>query len=541
MPRSHKKQEKTIIENLPAESGQWIKQPWNLTFVKGEMSLTQLNIMFSLVYKLQSNINDVLRGNKDTLFPDAVYDKNMNLKIRIPLSEVVDHPQRYKDVEISAYRLYDIHDIIEYKDESGELHRKMSHLFVSVDVPVIEGTTRRKGEIVFEINKSMIDQVFQVQRYINYIKGIVGNFRSGHTARLYMYMKAYLNNYDPEKGFARWVVGYTELREMIGCRVWASPGLDENGNKLKETWIEKKYARYNHFKEKILESARQELDELAKENKVECYFTYDEISETKAIYENGPKKISFKIWMTDFGKEQRQAIDDKSNFYKIEGILRNELNLKTTQIRSTLNLITPENSEFLVKKIQELKVYILTHEEINAPEKYIYKSLKEALKEWKTGSGTPVHIEKSVDSEDKDVEDVEYEEIKDSPTPQKPPIQLIENRCTEAVKKFWDVRWIEGENKGNIEKLNNLITTLDKALQKVLPDYDISKLEEHLNLFALTSTKYPTSAVILDFIKQEEGIILQNYGRQQSSFIESYTDRRRSAPCPVDTKPEDYE
>lgn len=539
MARSHKKQENTIIENLPAESGHWIKQPWNLTFVKGEMSLTQLNIMFSLVYKLQSNINEVLRGNEESLFPDAVYDKNMNLKIRIPLSEVVDHPQRYKDVEISAYRLYNIHDIIEYKGEDGELHRKMSHLFASVDVPVIEGTTRRKGEIVFEINKSMIDQVFKVERYINYIKGIVGNFRSGHSARLYMYIKAYLSNYDPEKGFARWVVGYTELREMIGCRVWASPGKDENGNNLKETWIEKKYARYNHFKEKVLESARKELEELAKENKVECYFSYDEISDTKAVYETGPKKISFKIWLTEFGKAQRQAIGDKSNVYKIEGILRNELNLKTTQIRTTLNLITPENSDFLLKKIQELKVYILTHEEIKAPEKYIYKSLKEALREWKNGS------KETDNAESEEAEYVEYEEVKESPfpTPQKPSIPIVENRCTEAVKKFWEVRWSEGENRGDIEKMNKLITTLDVALQKVLPDYDISKLEEHLNLFAITSVKYPTSAVILDFIKQEEGIINEDHdkSKQQSEHAAAIRDRRRSAPVSMATSTADFE
>lgn len=540
MARSHKKQENTIIENLPAESGHWIKQPWNLTFVKGEMSLTQLNIMFSLVYKLQSNINEVLRGNEESLFPDAVYDKNMNLKIRIPLSEVVDHPQRYKDVELSAYRLYNIHDIIEYKGEDGYLHRKMAHLFVSVEVPVIEGTTRRKGEIVFEINKSMIDQVFKVERYINYIKGIVGNFRSGHSARLYMYIKAYLSNYDPEKGFARWVVGYTELREMIGCRVWASPGKDENGNNLKETWIEKKYARYNHFKEKVLESARKELEELAKENKVECYFSYDEITDTKAVYETGPKKISFKIWLTEFGKAQRQAIGDKSNVYKIEGILRNELNLKTTQIRTTLNLITPENSDFLLKKIQELKVYILTHEEIKAPEKYIYKSLKEALREWKNGS------KETESAESEEAEYVEYEEVKESPspTPQKPSIPIVENRCTEAVKKFWKVRWSEGENRGDIEKLNKLITTLDVALQKVLPDYDISKLEEHLNLFAITSVKYPTSAVILDFIKQEEGIINDtdyDKSKQQSEHAAALHDRRRSAPVSMATSTADFE
>ena len=539
MDRSPQKQEKTIIENLPAESGQWIKQPWNLTFVKGEMSLTQLNIMFSLVYKLQSNINEVLKGNKDSLFPDAVYDKNMNLKISIPLSEVVDHPQRYKDVAISAYRLYNIHDIIEYKGEDGYLHRKMAHLFVSVEVPVIEGTTRRKGEIVFEINKSMIDQVFKVERYINYIKGIVGNFRSGHTARLYMYIKAYLSNYDPEKGFARWVVGYTELREMLGYRVWASPGKDENGNKLKETWVEKKYGLYKNFKLKVLESARKELEELAKENKVECYFSYDEITDTKAVYVTGPKKISFKIWLTEFGKAQRQAIDDKSNVYKIEGILRNELNLKTTQIITTLNLITPENSDFLLKKIQELKVYILTHEEIKAPEKYIYKSLKEALREWKNGS------KETENAESEEAAYVEYEEVKGSPspTPQKPSIPIVENRCTEAVKKFWEVRWSEGENRGDIEKMNKLITTLDVALQKVLPEYDISKLEEHLNLFAITSVKYPTSAVILDFIKQEEGIINEDYdkSKQQSEHTAALLDRRRSAPVSMATSTADFE
>ena len=42
MAKSNKKQEKAIIENLPVASTKWIKQPWNLTFVKGEMSLMQL-------------------------------------------------------------------------------------------------------------------------------------------------------------------------------------------------------------------------------------------------------------------------------------------------------------------------------------------------------------------------------------------------------------------------------------------------------------------------------------------------------------------
>ena len=539
MASTKKKQETTIIENLPAESGKWIKQPWNLTFVKGEMSLVQLQIMETLVYKLQSNINEVLRGAKASLFPDAVYDKNMNLKIRIPLSDVTGHPQRYKDVAISAFRLYNIHDLIEYKDENGVLHRKMAHLFVSVDVPVIEGTTRRKGYIVFEINKSMIDQVFQVERYINYIKGIAELFHSGHTARLYMYMKAYLSNFDPEKGYAKWVISYRELREMLGYRAWESPGVDENGNKLKETWVEKKYGLYKNFKMRVLESARTELEALAKENKVECYFTYDEISGTKSVSSDGPKKISFKIWITDFGRQQRQAIGEKSNVYKIEGILRNELNLKTTQIRTTLNLITPENSEFLLKKIQELKVYILTHEEIQAPEKYIYKSLREALRAWKNGSEEEL-------SDETVGEYVEYEELKEpsSLTPQESPVDIIENRCTEAVKKFWEGRWPQRKMSEGIKELNNLIELLDIALKEELPDYDITKLDEHLRSFLATKEDYPTSAVILKFIKEKEGINTESNDKQQqqqSAHAAALRDRRRSAPVSMATSTADFE
>ena len=119
----------------------------------------------------------------------------------------------------------------------------------------------------------------------------------------------------------------------------------------------------------------------------------------------------------------------------------------------------------------------------------------------------------------------------------------MENRCTEAVKKFWEVRWSEGENRGDIEKMNKLITTLDVALQKVLPNYDISKLEEHLNLFAITSVKYPTSAVILDFIKQEEGINNEDHdkSKQQSEHAAALRDRRRSAPVSMATSTADFE
>ena len=90
MAKSNKKQEKAIIENLPVASTKWIKQPWNLTFVKGEMSLMQLDVFVTLVDRLQEKINNVLSGKSGSLFEDSEYDTDDVVQVRVPLSSVTE-------------------------------------------------------------------------------------------------------------------------------------------------------------------------------------------------------------------------------------------------------------------------------------------------------------------------------------------------------------------------------------------------------------------------------------------------------------------
>ena len=528
------KKGKMIWENLPTSSGRWIKHPWNLIFIKGEMTLEQLNIIFAMLRKLQENINDALSREAQTLFPDEIYDEGSILTISVPLSEVTEYTSNYKHVEESAYKLYNMQDLIEYRDEEGTLHRSYWHLFMNVDVPVDETTKKRKGNIVFKIHKCMVEHAFKLPRYVNYIDGVISNFKKDYAARLYMYMKANSYYFDNDKGYAEWKPTYMELRELLGCRVHEDSCKNKKDKGTTEDkWIEKKYEKYKHFKYRILEPARKELEALAKENKIECYFSYEEEKGSKAVYEGGPEKICFKIYLTDFGRRQKNLLKESNDRCRVEGVLRNELNMKSSQIDGVLNLVTSENADYIIWKLKKIKPFLT---KIKNVKKYVTDSIKNAL------------AQKQESTNETSDEYVDYEEVKSAPgpSPSAPAPKIIENRCTEAVMKYWKHLIPQKEHSNYPEAVNELIGLLDNGLQQDIPGYDISKLENHLMGFCTSFADYPTPAAILNFIKGKEGIPIIDYAARTSSRYSSgieYThlDPRRPAPCPINTRPEDYE
>jgi len=531
------KNEKVIFENLPSTSGQWIKQPWTFTFVAGSMSLMQLNIMVSLIQSLQKNINDLLHKKTSSLFPDEAYNEKGEIEVKVLLSDVTDTPENYGVVENAAIKLLSISYSYDYKEKNGSISVERRNLFNAVRTPK-DKSNRREGYITFLIGDTTVQYVLEDSKYTNYLRGILDNFKKEYAARLYMYIKAWSYTYNADKGYGTWKIEYTRLREMLGCRVWESPGKDTRGKDLPKIWVEKKYPMYYKFKEKVLETARQELDALAKENKVECYFTYEEDKGKKAIYECGPERILFKIYLTEFGKQQKDLLDGTSAKCRIEAILRNELNLQTSQVDSILKLVRKENSDFLLRKLEEMKGYLLPIEDMTKQEKYIKKGFRAALKLRKAG------IED--DQEENAEECVDYEEVKSDTVPSSPAPEIIENRCTEAVMKYWKHLIPQKEHSNYPEVVNELINLLDNGLQLDLPGYDISKLDNHLMSFCTSFADYPTPAAILNFIKVKEGIPVVDYGPRTSSRYSSgieYThlDPRRAAPCPTGTSPSDYE
>lgn len=453
MAKSNKKQEKAIIENLPVASTKWIKQPWNLTFVKGEMSLMQLDVFVTLVDRLQEKINNVLSGKSGSLFEDSEYDTDDVVQVRVPLSSVTSQSEHYSEVASAAYRLYNLSDVVEYVDDEGIRHVELTHLFQAIDIPETEAK-RRQGDIMFCIHRKMIDKVFALNHYTRYIKDIARSFHNAYTGRLYMYIVAY-------KGIGEWTVGYDDLREMLGCRVW-----ERVEEKKKEEWVEKKYPKYRNFRDRVLEDAKKELRALAETNSIDCYFDYEAIkAEGRGVLE-GPRAIRFKIYVTSYGKEESEQLAENNNIYKFENILRNVHGLKTSQVKSILNLLKKDNAAFLLKKLEEITPVIQANKEgIRDVRRYILSSLKNALSE------TNVQEEASV---------------------------VVQNGCTEAVEWLW-----KAKSRHDVDSMNTMIGSLNYAIDSQLPDYNKKNLINHMKMYYSVVDEFPTPPRIIAFLKKQ--------------------------------------
>lgn len=479
MAKSDKKQEKAIIENLPVASSKWIKQPWNLTFVKGEMTLRQLDIFVTLVERLQERINKVLSGESECLFDDSEYDMDGKVQVRVPLSSVTDNTNHYSEVASAAYRLYNLNHITECIGDDGLRYMELTHLFESIKIPETE-ENRREGNIYFTIHRDMVDRVFDLKHYTRYIKDIARSFCSAYTGRLYMYMLAY-------KGIGEWTVEYNDLREMLGCRVW-----EHVEEKKKEEWVEKKYPKYRNFRDRVLEEAKKELRALAETNSIDCYFDYTPIkAEGRGILE-GPQAIRFKIYVTDYGKRQSSQLAENSLVFKFENILRNVHGLKTSQVKSILNMVKEDNVEFLLERLEAITNVVLSNkEEIQDVRKYIYTSLKNALAERGKGRTGENRGKKALARKEPAEAEAGQDNNVDAGV-------VVQNGCTEAVEWFW-----KAKKRHNVDDMNTMIGALNYAIDSQLPDYDKRNLINHMKMYYSIVDEFPTPPRIISFIKQQ--------------------------------------
>lgn len=374
-----KKHEKAVLDNVPAEAVQWLKQPHNLTFLRGELSMSQLNIMVELVGQLQAKIEEGVASGR-TLFTDEDYDPFKRVEVRVPLKSLTSNPTKYNEVEDVANMLWrDLSVERSCKNEDGTDAIERVHVFHSVKIPRSDGEggvkQYRKSYIEFKIDRDMAESVFALDRYNKYIKSIAKNRKSAFTSRLYMFITAY-------RKVGVWKPTYEDLHKLLGFTVYE-----------KDKWVVKKYPEYRHFKRKVLNVAHDELKELADSGQVDCYFEFTEEYPEGGKKADGPHKIIFTIHTTELGKDMDMQTTFNKKWIEIEGIMRNDFDLKTSSIIQLRGLVDAENADYLLLKMEELKGWLKEHEkEVGDVRKYVVKSLRNALmdlipvaKEVKTG------------------------------------------------------------------------------------------------------------------------------------------------------------
>ena len=388
--KTKKAQDESIMKNLP-QNVEWIRQPYALSVMRGDLSLTQTHIMVELMGALQVKINDFIahmgeEGN--AVFREEDFNENGVAHVDVSLAAVSNRPDYYSDVENMAYRLMTT-TIKKPEEVEGMKMMKLYHVFDSILVPFEDNERgRRKGFIRFCFNREQARDIFNFTRYSKYIKAVARNSSSQYTSRLYMIITAY-------KAFGRWEVEYSELRKILGFYAY------EEGEDGQWNWVEKKYTEYRQFKRRVLNTAADELRDLAEKGEADCFFEFQEIY--PAGKKNGtPEKILFTIITSDLGHQQNRSASLAKKLIAIEDILKHDFGFRGSEIRQVLPRINDDNIDVFIAKMQEVKKYMARDNgKIVDKKKYAFTALRNVIDDFEEAAAEeifeelPMHAQES--------------------------------------------------------------------------------------------------------------------------------------------------
>ena len=400
--KTKKAQDETIMKNLP-QNVEWIKQPYALSVMRGDLSLTQTHIMVELMGALQVKINDFIahmgeEGN--AVFKEEDFNENGVAHVDVNLAAVSNRPDYYADVESMAYRLMGA-TIKRPEEVEGMKMMKLSHVFDSISVPFEDNERgRRKGFIRFYFNREQAKEIFNFTRYSKYIKAVARNSSSQYTSRLYMIITAY-------KKFGQWEVDYSELRKILGFLAYEE---DENGQ---WRWVEKKYTEYRQFKRRVLNTAADELRDLAEKGEADCYFDFQEIYPA-GKKKGTPEKILFTITVSDLGREQNHSASFAKKLIAVEDFLKQDFGFRTSEIRQMLPRINDDNIDVFIAKMNEVKKYIDKEEsKILDKKKYAFTALRNVIDDFEEAIVEEVLDDSSMNGRNKTSDEFSQNSLQD--------------------------------------------------------------------------------------------------------------------------------
>lgn len=364
--------EKAIIRNIPTEGINYINSPLAFTLMRTDLSKNQVDITVELADLLQDKISTYLSEQKrvGSIAPYLFSEEEMGgqmTPMRIYYSALNIIPQYYKDVELAAKALFD-QTIYTPVTVDGQSSIKAVHLFSSLTTPTTpkdetkeRSIQRRKGFIEFTINPEAMSTLFSMQGgYSRYIKEVTRRCKRPTTSRIYTFITAYRKR-------GEWKVLYTELHSMLGY--------DEY---VKGKWVPNKYKEYSDFKKRVLAPAEADLRELALQEQVDCYFSYEEIP-FKGRRGGTPEYILFHIVTTPLGSQHDKQTDDAREIIELKSYLMAEFGLKSSDCQSLLTMMGEDGDvAALMNYARYLNQYIKDNDsKIRNVKLYALKALRE--------------------------------------------------------------------------------------------------------------------------------------------------------------------
>lgn len=332
---------------IPIEEETWLLQPIAVTMMRHDYSLIQIRILVTIVEFMQSKLHNIL--NKDTMqpaiFADSELDNDGRLEIKTLFKTLGVDPNHYPQLRESLKMLASIPVEIPYKTTDGRSYLKVTNL---CDVYIPEDPGLYEKYAVLKIDRTVAQRLVSLDfGYHKLGKQIVFACRNRYTQRIYMFIGSWL-----DKGGTR--IKTAEFRKMLR--------------------LETNYKKFSDFTRRVLEPAKEELQQLAENGFCDCYFDYEK------RYNQGqrggePDELVFHIYrpkgrlnqqLKDVTDMQRsQFADMLVRYFGFDGAVARKMG----------DRITPANYQNAVAKLVDLRNRLRNDLTIHDRAAYTYRVL----------------------------------------------------------------------------------------------------------------------------------------------------------------------
>ena len=345
----------------------WIKTPFSYIKLGPKLTLFQQDTMLMVSDHLQQYVKNFfdLNLNSTEAKPRALFTKYLLEHgippFRINLADMDIDPANYKVVRKA---IEEMNLLVEHQefDENGKPtgHTIFSPVFTKFRVPrtgdyyrkrdeqgeIIVESARHSGYIEVEINKDVAQYAFDMsQGYANHPKLIARYATKRSTPRLYFKLQELMGR----ERHTRVRLTVQEIKNFLGFETFKDDATGE--------WVVP-YQKFAHFKTKVLDAVKDDLDQMARDNHTDITFTYE------PIYMNGrrrgdPDFIEFTIMSTDLGigyslltRKDTPATGQAKDLARQEAVLTEKLQGQLEQCKEyMLAQCTLDNSSRIIKSL----------------------------------------------------------------------------------------------------------------------------------------------------------------------------------------------
>lgn len=237
---------------IPIENETWLLQPIAVTMMRHDYSLIQIRILVAIVEHLQEKLHEVLNKSfrEPTIFASNELDNDGRLEVKVYFKTLGVDPNHYPQLRDSLKLLASVPVEIPYKTKDGKSYLKITNL-CDVYIPTDPGIYEKYA--ILKLDEQVAERIVNLDLgYHRLGKQIVYSCRNRYTQRVYMFIESWLKK-DKMTGFA--IIKTLEFRKMLR--------------------LENSYSKFSDFCRRVLEPAKEELENLADNGFCDCYFDYE--------------------------------------------------------------------------------------------------------------------------------------------------------------------------------------------------------------------------------------------------------------------------